>query len=283
MPGQKSSVLSRAARAWLGLLGFIAAVAQLISAPWPLWVRISIFAGLLLTGLLFVTYHVGVRHGSQALASSADKARTAQTPGQLASGWSSQKLSGRHFVKVASSGSSVTVCALHEDCSVEEHLLALSGNDAHQFLDRWSGSWFFTDDGLHILVAGHHLLMQPSLKGTWTGVEYFGYEEHQFIGAVIDHEPITAGQSWVALRLVSGSEKRRLLSADAGGSLQETDLYERSKGRKGTWEEGDRGVHLDTDGSTSFAESFWDGVLIAMDADREKCREFALVRIRVQP
>jgi hypothetical protein len=281
MPRQESSVfLSRAARAWLGLLGFVAAVAQLVTAPWPLWARVSICAVLLLVGLLLLVYHTGVRRGERAGADEGIDLLPSM-PGQLSSGWTSQQLSGRYFVKVASKGSSVTVCALHDDGSINERHLPLSANDAHEFSDSWSGSWIFLDD-LSLFVAGHHLIMRPSLKGTWTGVEYFGYEEHRFVGAVIDPEPISAGQAWVALRLVSGREKRWLLSADADGTLRETDLYERSPEREGKWETDGRGIRLDIDGEVSVAEpSFQNGLLIATDKDRRESREFALVRVLV--
>lgn len=280
MPRQESSVfLSRAARAWLGLLGFVAAVAQLVTAPLPLWARISICAALLLAGLLLVVYHAGVRRGER-VGADEDVELSPPISDQLPSGWTSRQLAGQHFVKVASKGSSVTVCALHDDGSIRERLLPLSGNDAHEFSGSWSGSWFFRDNDLSIIIAGHHLVLRPSLKGTWTGVEYFGYEEHQFIGAVIDPEPISAGQPWVALRLASGSEMHRLISAHADGTLWETDLYERSPEREGRWEVDGRGIRLEIDDEISSAEpSFQQGLLIAMDRDRRQSREFALVRV----
>jgi hypothetical protein len=173
----------------------------------------------------------------------------------------------------------VTICTLHENGSLDERLLPLSTNDAHEFHGSWTGSWFVSESELHILIAGHHLMLRPSLKGTWTGVEYFGYEERPFIGAVVDPTPIPAERPWVALRLMNGSIKRRLLVADIDGSLEETDLYERDKAKQGTWTADRRGVRLEIDGSWLHAERFGQGVLIATDEEREASREFALVHV----
>jgi hypothetical protein len=273
--------LPRVARSWLALLGFVAGVVQLISAPWPLWVRLTIFGALFFAALLLVAYFAGVRRGEGS--AQKENAESPPLPAKApTSGWTSEQLEGRQFVKVDSDGVNVFICTLGKGGQLDERLLPLTADDAHEFHGGWSGSWFL-QARLHILVAGHHLLLQPSLKGTWTGVEIFGREQRPFIGAVIDPAGIVAGRSWVALRLMSGSPERRLMVAKADGSMLETDLYERSTGRAGTWSADSAGIHLEVGGEHSLLEHWTGGVLINPDRENGRGREFVVVPVCAHP
>ena len=170
------------------------------------------------------------------------------------------------------------LCQLNEDGSILERMLARSGNEAHEFSETWTGTWFFSDGQLRILVGGRCLVLQPSLKGTWTGIEYFGLEQQPFIGCVVNPEPVVGGEAWIALKLGAGRSFRHLVIGAEDGTFRETDLYEKGdKGIEGSWDVRDGRLSFDVRGAIVTTEQFLSGISIAMSRGET---EFALVHVR---
>lgn len=274
------SILSAVAQPWVAMVGIVAGFAQLLTAPWPLEIRIGIVLALLLIATLLIAYRLGIRHGE---ASSTDHSPPSkQELDAPAYEWQRKDLVGALFVKVSTNGRNVTVCELREDGSLTERMLPRSGEEAHVYEPPWEGSWLFRERTLSIVVNSYHLVLQPSLKGTWTGEESYGATKNPFIGAVVDPRPIMSGEAWVGLRIGSGSGPRTLLVASAQGFLHETDLYEKSgEHRLGAWEVEDDSLRVEVEGWSSEPHSFMPGIFVAFGA-RPMVGGFALVRAKVK-
>jgi hypothetical protein len=261
-------------------VGIVAGFAQLLTAPWPLAIRIGIVLALILMAALSIAYRLGIRHG-KALPT-VDSPPSKQEQDAPAYEWQREDLVGALFVKVSTNGRNVTVCELREDGSLTERMLPRSGEEAHIYEPPWEGSWFFRERTLSIVVNSYHLVLQPSLKGTWTGEESYGATKNPFIGAVVDPRPIVPEEAWVGLRVGSGDGPRNLLVASAHGFLHETDLYEKSgEHRLGAWDVHDDRLRVEVEGWSSEPHHFMPGILVAFGS-RPMMGGFALVRARVK-
>lgn len=137
-------------------------------------------------------------------------------------------------MKVASESANVFICDLAAGGSLVEQRLPLGHHQSFFPEEPHSGYWAFRDDGLRIVVHGYNLLLSPNLTGIWTGLEQYADDSQPFIGVLVATEPLSAGDSWVGLKLGEHGA-RRIIRADAKGILTETDPFEPLSSWTGRW------------------------------------------------
>lgn len=268
------------ARPWLAMLGLVAGIVQLVTAPWPLGVRVAIFVVLGLAGLLLLAYQIGVRHGRSENGVSSARPEGKRAPSRT--WWHQSDLIDAQVVKVASQSGNVALCELARDGSLTEQWLPLSPRQARSPQETRGGHWSFGGKDLRIVVRGFNLLLQPNLNGTWTGFEQYANESEAFMGAILDPEPLTPGTEWVGLKLGERGV-RRVLAASADGHLKESDSFEPEWQWNGHWSVDDGDLQIDVESRWMLAAEQWrPGIFLGVEKSDEGEQGFAVIRARVR-
>lgn len=275
----KDSPLTAATRTWLAVLGVVAAIVQLVSAPWSLEVRVAVFAALLQVALLLGAYYLGVRYGrGEAQLESLKPVGTSPS-----SSLRYEELVGSRFIKIALGSGKTLLCHFREEGSLDERLLPLSRGQANSQARHIKGTWSFGDDGLHITVGGYHLQLRPNPKGIWRGQEIYGENFAAFAGAIVNPERFSTDSSWVALRL-NENGSRALVTAETNGQFRATDLSDSEQEEEGRWRLVDGWPCLDgTERSAQPVEALLPGILIGKETAAQEKSDFVLVRILPGP
>jgi|GEM_PF-6620285 len=255
------------------MVGLAAGIAQLLSAPWPLAIRIAVFSLLALAALLIAAYQLGLRRGHPAAAAAVRKRRS-----PAIDRWSQETLTGTQVVKVASKSKNVAICELREDGSLGEQWLPQAPHQAFSLEESRSGHWSYGDEGLRIVVRGHHLLLRPNLTGTWAGFEQYGPEPEPFVGAVVDPDPFVSDAPWAGLK-IGEHGARRIITADPNGRLTETDPFNAGEEWEGRWSVVADRLHIDVGNRWSLAAKRWNpGILLGVEHSDQGELGYAVVK-----
>lgn len=259
-------------------LAVVAAVVGLLAVPWPLWIRVAIFAGLGLCGLAFGAYLLGTRRPEPDFGD--PETASPSAPGGH---WTRQALIGRQVVKVAAKNGNVLLCELKPGEDLTEEALPLSPEQSYGPRRSWTGQWSFRGERLAIVVRGYSLELHPSRQGYWAGTELFGEGSEDYAGAVVDRDPIVDQASWVGLKLGEHGA-RRWLVADSDGALHESDPFRPGLTWSGRWSTDDgrlqiiTGDLLNADRWQLTAKEWISGVYLGIEHSDEGEHGYAVVR-----
>ena len=186
------------------------------------------------------------------------------------------------FVKVPERNKDCFICDLHHPGTLSEQQLPLS-KSAKGTGEPWSGKWSFARDLLRIDVGPYELTLEPGSRGLWAGTEKKADEPwERFVGAVVDARRIASGQPWLGLKL--GEHRvRRLIQANADGTLTERDPFDPGHEWFGTWTvDAESGLSIVVEQWTLYATPRGEGVLTGTEhSEDHPAQGFAVVRVRL--
>lgn len=195
------------------VLAGTASVVQLVTAPYPLEVRLALFGLLLVMSVILLSYTLGFSRGSLSAA-------TTTVP----AGVSLESLLGQRFVKVASESRNAALCELRDDGVMYESWLPRSLETSRDKEVLLRGNWLLEGEELRIVTRGYNLGLRPAENGVWDGSEQYAEDSQPFVGGIIDVAAVRNGEAWAGLKLGEDGVVRAVV-AEPDGRLRERDPF----------------------------------------------------------
>jgi membrane protein implicated in regulation of membrane protease activity len=219
---QRLSAFGAALRAGISVA---AAAVPLALLPLATWVKVVVFAVVVIVALIAVVPQARMRIDDD------------------------DDVVHRSVLKVASVSRNVRRADLRGDQLVIERNVPFSRPAMDDELHVRDGIWHRDGQAIGIIVNGYNLILHPTGNAIWKGVERYADQAQEFVGAIIDPDPIRNGHRWVGVKL-GESGTRRIVVASDDGRLVERDAFDEDGGWAGAW-------HVDADGALHISIDHW--------------------------
>lgn len=261
-----------AGRIAIGAIALIASVVQLVTVPWPIWVRVGLFVLALSLLAVWLAYVLGGRHASGIPPTSAAEARP---PPDLV---------GESFAKVPR-GPYVALCRFRSEQRLDERWIPVGPSTDADLDQEWEGRWWLEDSELHVRVGDFHLGMNPRLDGIWVGSETGPDGTAPFVGAIVDPRVPSLSNSWTGIK-IGEHGVRRVVKAFAGGHLFEEDPFGDESKVEGQWNINVNGLQISVHEwslTVTLRPAWTPGVWLGVERSSNPDQRFAVVRVRTPP